>query len=123
MRREVFEGVGGLNEDQLKVAFNDVDFCLRVTRAGYRNYWTPYALLCHHESKSRGYEDTPERLARFHTEIAYMRATWLPFLEADPAYSPNLTVISEDFGFAHPPRARRPWASAPAFPPFVAPKR
>jgi glycosyltransferase involved in cell wall biosynthesis len=119
VRREVFEEVGGLNQDQLKVAFNDVDFCLRVARAGYRNYWTPYALLRHHESKSRGYEDTPERVARFQAEIAYMRSTWLPFLEADPAYSPNLTVASEDFGFAHPPRVRRPWAgysTVPAVP-------
>jgi GT2 family glycosyltransferase len=72
---DVFFEVGGLDET-LTVAFNDVDFCLKVREAGYRNAWTPFAELCHHESLSRGYEDTRERRKRFHSEITFMKAKW-----------------------------------------------
>lgn len=98
VRKSVFDQVGGLNEEQLKVAFNDVDFCLRVRAAGYRNLWTPYAELYHHESISRGADNTPEKQQRFRSEIAYMRATWSDVLDQDPAYNPNLTLDTEDFG-------------------------
>ncbi|WP_418135403.1 glycosyltransferase family 2 protein [Oceanimonas smirnovii] len=97
VRKEVFEQVGGLNEEHLKVAFNDVDFCLKVREAGYRNLFTPFAELYHHESVSRGAEDNPEKQARFQAEIAYMRQTWGPQLDNDPAYNPNLTLAYEDF--------------------------
>ncbi|MCT7656483.1 hypothetical protein MBH78_21275 [Oceanimonas sp. NS1] len=97
VRKSVFEQVGGLNEEHLKVAFNDVDFCLKVREAGYRNLWTPFAELYHHESVSRGAEDNPEKQARFQAEIAYMRKTWGPQLDNDPAYNPNLTLAYEDF--------------------------
>jgi glycosyltransferase involved in cell wall biosynthesis len=109
VRRAVYDEVGGLDEEHLSIAFNDVDFCLRLKRAGYRNYWTPRALLYHHESVSRGYEDSPEKKARFQQEVDYMRATWGPILDADPAYSPNLTLAGNDFALAFPPRVRRPW--------------
>lgn len=97
VRKSVFEEVGGLNEEHLKVAFNDVDFCLKVRKAGYRNLWTPYAKLYHHESVSRGVEDTPEKQARYQSEIAYMREAWGELLDNDPAYNPNLTLAYEDF--------------------------
>lgn len=97
VRKTVFEQVGGLNEEHLKVAFNDVDFCLKVREAGYRNLFTPFAELYHHESVSRGSEDNPEKQARFQAEIAYMRKTWGPLLDNDPAYNPNLTLAYEDF--------------------------
>jgi hypothetical protein len=100
----IYKQVGGLNENDLKVAFNDIDFCLRIREAGYRNVWTPYAELYHHESVSRGYEDTPEKQARFSAEVGYMKATWGKSLEIDPAYSPNLTIQSEDASLAWPPR-------------------
>jgi GT2 family glycosyltransferase len=106
MRREVYEQVGGLNADQLKVAFNDVDFCLKVRAAGYRNLWTPYAELYHHESASRGKEDTLEKRDRFRSEVEYMRTTWGELLDRDPAYNPNLTLTINDFTLALPPR---PW--------------
>jgi GT2 family glycosyltransferase/2-polyprenyl-3-methyl-5-hydroxy-6-metoxy-1,4-benzoquinol methylase len=111
IRREVYLQVGGLDEKSLGVAFNDVDFCLRVAEAGYRNVWTPYAELFHHESKSRGAEDTPEKQARFKSEIDYMKSRWGRRLLEDPYYSPNLTLDTENFAMAWPPRARRPWAS------------
>jgi len=63
--------LGGLNEKDLAIAFNDVDFCLKVREAGYRNIFTPYAELYHHESAARGYEDTPEKQARFAKEVNY----------------------------------------------------
>ena len=100
VRKEIFEAVGGLNENDLKVAFNDVDFCLKVQAAGYHNLWTPYAELYHHESISRGAEDTLEKQARFASEIAYMKRTWPEQLQSDPAYSVNLTKDREDFSLA-----------------------
>jgi O-antigen biosynthesis protein len=104
VRKAVFEQVGGLNEKELKVAFNDVDFCLRVSEAGYRNVWTPYADLYHHESVSRGADDSADKRARFASEVAYMRQRWASVIAADPAYNPNLTLDREDFGLAWPPR-------------------
>ncbi len=104
IRKKIYEEVGGLNEMNLQIAFNDVDFCLRVRGAGYRNVWTPYAELYHHESATRGYEDTPEKQARFATEVKYIKQRWEKLLLNDPAYSPNLTLDHEDFSLAWPPR-------------------
>ncbi|TVT30957.1 glycosyltransferase family 2 protein [Marinobacter vinifirmus] len=97
VRKEVFDEVGGLEEDNLAVAFNDVDFCLRVREAGYRNLWTPFAEAYHHESVSRGADDTPEKRDRANREAAYMKQRWGKALLHDPAYNPNLTLIHEDF--------------------------
>lgn len=97
VRKNVYEQVGGLNETHLAVAFNDVDFCLKVREAGYRNMWTPYAELYHHESVSRGADDNEEKRARAAAEVHYMRATWAEQLDNDPAYNPNLTLTHEDF--------------------------
>lgn len=104
VRKEVYLQVGGLNEKDLSVAFNDVDFCLKVLQAGYRNLWTPFAELYHHESASRGFEDTPEKQARFQREVEYMRKTWSSLLDADPAYNPNLTLGIEGWKLSWPPR-------------------
>jgi glycosyltransferase involved in cell wall biosynthesis len=97
VRKSIFLNVGALNEKDLAIAFNDVDFCLRVRESGYRNIWTPYAELYHHESVSRGAEDSPEKVARFEKEIAYMKTQWGGQLMKDPAYNPNLTLDFEDF--------------------------
>ena len=104
IRKAVYEQVGGLDEENFHVAYNDVDFCLRVRDAGYRNVWTPFADLYHHESVSRGQEDSPEKQARFAREKAYMQQRWGESLFQDPAYSPNLTLDKEDFSYAWPPR-------------------
>ncbi|MCZ6620137.1 MAG: glycosyltransferase family 2 protein, partial [Gammaproteobacteria bacterium] len=100
VRRSIFEEVGGFNETDLTIAFNDVDFCLRVRALGYRNVWTPYAELYHHESASRGHEDTPEKSKRFAAEIQFMKDSWKEELIHDPYYSPNLTRDREDFSIA-----------------------
>ena len=96
--------MNGLDAENLKISLNDVDFCLKLVAAGYRVVWTPYADLYHHESISRGYEDTPEKAARFEKERQYMLRHWGKFLTADPAYSPNLTLDTQDFVYAWPPR-------------------
>ncbi|MBT3967969.1 MAG: glycosyltransferase [Thiotrichales bacterium] len=107
IRKETYQAVNGLDE-ALQVAFNDVDFCIRIREEGYRNVWTPYAELFHHESASRGHEDTPEKQARFEQEIKFMKQRWGTLLDSDPAYNPNLTVASEDFVLACPPRVNCP---------------
>ncbi|HEV2018294.1 MAG TPA: glycosyltransferase [Gemmatimonadaceae bacterium] len=99
VRRAVFLEVGGFDE-RLGVAFNDVDFCLRAHSHGYRNVCLGFVTLIHHESKSRGYEDTPERQARFSSEIELMRKRWAPVLDRDPYYNPNLAQDREDFSIA-----------------------
>ena len=104
VRKEVFDAVGGFDEQHLSIAFNDVDLCLRIQEKGFFNVWTPYAEMYHYESASRGYEDTPEKQARFNKEIDYMRQRWGEGLLQDPAYNPNLTLDREDFSFAWPPR-------------------
>ncbi len=104
IKKSIFEEVGGLNENDLKIAFNDVDFCLKVHSAGYRNVWTPFAELIHYESKTRGFEDTPEKQARFSKEIDYMQGKWQHLIDNDPYYNPNLNNQSEDFSIASNPR-------------------
>jgi len=103
VRRDVFDEVGGLDES-FEVAFNDVDFCLRIAQRGYRNVWTPWAEMYHHESATRGYEDNPEKQARFSGEIDRLKARWGDTLQWDPAYSPNLSLESHNFTLAFPPR-------------------
>lgn len=108
VRREVYQEVGGLDE-QLKVAFNDVDFCLRVRGKGYRNVWAPGAELYHHESATRGQDTDPRHRARFASEIAFMRQRWGGTLAHDPTYNPNLSLASLTFELAPQPRTTRPW--------------
>ena len=96
-KRCVFEQVGGFDE-RLAFAFNDIDLCLKMREEGYLVIWTPYAELYHHESKTRGYEDTLEKQERFRHEIEYFRSRWKHVLEkGDPYYNPNLTLDKEDF--------------------------
>jgi len=97
VRRELYEEIGGLDEENLPIAFNDVDFCLRLGEAGYRNLWTPYAEAYHHESASRGVDNTPAKLRRFASEIEYMKRRWGDILTNDPYYSRHLTLEHEDF--------------------------
>ncbi len=104
MRRQVFIDIGGLEEKHLKVAFNDVDLCLRLREAGYRIVWTPYAELYHLESASRGTDNTLKKYLRLRHELNYMKKRWETVLTHDPCYNPNLTIEYEDFSLAWPPR-------------------
>ena len=103
MRKQLFDEAGGFDET-LAVAFNDVDLCLRLHAMGYRNLYTPYAELYHHESATRGYEDTPEKMARFKKETQILQERWMSLLMNDPFYNPNLTLSGEPFTLAWPPR-------------------
>jgi GT2 family glycosyltransferase len=102
VRRELWQELGGLEEEHLAVAFNDVDFCLRIREAGWRVVWTPYAELIHHESVTRGPETL--RIKEFVAETRFMQRRWGVALERDPAYNPNLTLVYEDWSLAWPPR-------------------
>ena len=95
VRREVYEELNGLDEDHFKVAFNDVDFCLRTRKAGYKIVYTPYSVLYHHESKSRGDDNHPSRIKRFRYEVKQMKARWGDVLSNDPFFSPNFTYQQE----------------------------
>jgi O-antigen biosynthesis protein len=106
VKKALFEQVGGLNDQELAVGFNDVDFCLKLVEAGYRNVWTPYAELIHHESATRGQDNSPEKQRRAEKELRYMRKRWGDKLYVDPAYNPNLTDGRDDMSFAWPPRSR-----------------
>jgi len=97
VRKDVYNEVGGLNERFLKVTYNDVDLCLKIMKAGYRNLWTPDAELYHHESISRGKNNTWRKKYRAKIEFNYMRIKWSSLLDNDPAYNPNLTLVHEDF--------------------------
>lgn len=110
IRREVYDEVGGFNEQELAVSFNDVDFCIRIRQAGYRIIWTPHAELYHYESISRGDPNgTPETSARNDAEIAYLQRQWGRVLSNDPFYNPNLSLKSESFALAPGTRAPKPW--------------
>lgn len=97
VRKSIFDEVGGLNET-LAVAFNDIDFCLKVRQAGKLVVYNPYAELYHYESKSRGLEDSPEKIARFNKEVETFKTNWREILEkGDPYYNPNLTLRDTNF--------------------------
>jgi GT2 family glycosyltransferase len=95
--RSVFDDVGGFNETELSVAFNDIDLCLKIREQGHGIVFAADVVLIHHESLSRGLEDVPSKILRAHSEVAYMRARWATLLDCDPFYSPNLTLVHEDF--------------------------
>ena len=97
IRAELFRQVGGFTEE-LAVAFNDIDLCLKVRETGALVVYNPYALFHHYESKSRGLEDTPEKVERFNREIAGFMKRWPEILEkGDPYYNPNLTLRKSNF--------------------------
>jgi glycosyltransferase involved in cell wall biosynthesis/uncharacterized coiled-coil protein SlyX len=101
LRKQVFNEVEGFDEN-FSVTFNDVDLCLRIHERGYRNLYTPYAEMYHHESKTRG-------LLAHQSEEDYFAIRWKAYIEGDPAYNPNLSLNSENFALAFPPRVHQPW--------------
>jgi GT2 family glycosyltransferase len=107
VKKSIYEEVGGLDETNLAVAFNDVDLCLKIRERGYRNVWTPHAELYHHESASRGFDATS---ARFQKETEYMRKRWIAQLASDPFYNVNFSLeMGRCFELAVPSRRVKPW--------------
>lgn len=116
VRRGVYEQVGGFDVS-LPVAFNDVDFCIRVRRAGVRIVWTPAVEMMHHESATLGAPGTPERRTQFARDVDDVRRRWADILDHDPYYSPNLSLgSSSQFQLASPPRIPYPPDYPPAGP-------
>lgn len=98
IKKSIYDEVKGLNQEDLKIAFNDVDFCLRVQEKGYKNIYTPYCEAYHYESISRGTEDNPEKVERFNKEVKFMQNRHKDILEnGDPFYNINLTLTKENF--------------------------
>lgn len=108
-KRDLYERLGGLDEKHLPVAFNDVDYCLRVREAGYKVVWTPHAELYHHESVSRGKDKTFRRRLRAWREVRYMRKRWREQMKNDPFYNPNFSYGRPDFRLDVVPRVGRNW--------------
>ena len=96
VKKSLYEQVGGLDESFV-ISLNDVDFCLKVRHAGYLVVYDPYAELYHHESKTRGYENTEAKKRRFQEEIEYMRCHWMPDILRDPYYNENLSLKASDY--------------------------
>ena len=102
--KKLFFQVGGFNEQNLPVAFNDIDFCLKLINAGYHNAITPFSRLIHHESISRGLDDIPENAQRYANEKTWMQGQWGFLLNNDPTYNPNLSLESHNFELSRRPR-------------------
>lgn len=106
--RKIFELVQEFNQEDLPVAFSDVDLCLRIGELGYDIVWTPYAQLLHHESLSRGiHTGNEEQRLIFEKHVKYMSERWAPLLERDPFYNVNATLAQASFQPAFPPRIPR----------------
>lgn len=116
VRKSLYEEVDGLDEINLPVAYNDVDFCLRLRSKGYVNIFTPFAELYHLESASRGPDTDPDKLDAFHAARAYMRRRWQAVIDLDPYYNPNLSLSDEPFSLAFPSRRVPPWRNCSASP-------
>ena len=105
VRREAWDQVRGMDAANLPIAFNDVDFCLRLREAGWEIVWSPYVEMYHHESTTRG-PDTGPRAEAFKREVDYMESRWgFNALRCDPYYNPNLSLDGEDYSLAWPPRS------------------
>jgi GT2 family glycosyltransferase len=114
IRRSVYLEVGGMDEANFAVAFNDLDLCLRLGEHGYRVVWTPHAELFHMESKTRGRVDTEEKAAQERREIDVLWRLWRHAFDLDPFHNPNLTCAWNEPLRLCPPRRRKPWLRSDA---------
>ena len=113
VRRAVFLEVGGFDEANLPIAFNDVDLCLRIGQRGLRHVWTPFAELLHHESASRGKDHSPENIARSDSENHHMRKAWGVLLDSDPFFNPNFSRTDHTHQLPRPGRRVPSWRLPP----------
>jgi O-antigen biosynthesis protein len=116
VRKSVYRELGGMDEANLAIAFNDVDFCLRARAKGYRVVWTPFAELYHMESASRGSDLVPEQIDRFRREVAFIAQRWSASIPSDPYYNPNLSLRGDQPDLAFPPTIVPPWRVSSAAP-------
>jgi O-antigen biosynthesis protein len=109
IRKDTYLEAGEFDEKNLKVAYNDVDFCLKVRELGYNNLWTPFAQLYHHESLSRGNDMSEKNWLRFKKEQSYMLSKWKDAMSKDPYFNPNLAIETHTTQYAFPPNVRYEW--------------
>lgn len=107
--KSLFIQVGGFDEENLPISFNDLDYCLKLREASYRVIFTPYVELYHYESLSRGKDTTPEAQARSKREADYIRKKWGKYINHDPYYNPNLNYKKPDFTLNLFPKIKKPW--------------
>jgi len=110
VKKSKYLEIDGLDEKNLPVSYNDVDFCLRLEERGYRNLWTPFAEFYHHESASRGFKDTIQKVDQYKSDSEYMLSRWRDKIENDPYINPNLTVNNNWPYPAMKPRVKKPWS-------------
>jgi O-antigen biosynthesis protein len=111
VKTAIYKEVGGMDEKNLPIEYNDVDFCLKIEEHGYRNLWTPFAEFYHHENATRGYRDTIEKNEQHKLASDYMHSRWGSRIENDPAYNANLTLNNSWPYPAQMPRIKKPWKS------------
>jgi GT2 family glycosyltransferase len=109
--RSLYQQLGGLDEARLPVAFNDVDYCLRVRRSGFKVVWTPHAQLYHHESVSRSRDKSWRRRYRAWRELRFMQKSWKEEMKNDPFYNPNFSYLRTDFVLSIVPNVQKPWTA------------
>jgi GT2 family glycosyltransferase len=109
VKKELFELVGGLDEQNLSIAYNDVDFCLKLREKGFYNLWTPFSMLYHHESLSRGDDFDERNIERFKKEHAYILRKWKKFISNDSYFNPNLSPETQVTALAYPPKVLFSW--------------
>ena len=110
-RKSTYVSLGGLDDRELKIAYNDVDYCLRLKEAGYKIYYVASVVHIHHESYSRGLDISAEKAARLRAESEVMFSRWGHLIAADPYHNPNLSLQAQDGAYASPPRIQYPWRS------------
>ena len=105
VKKRHYEEVGGLNENNLSIALNDIDLCLKLKSKGYSNIFTPFCEAIHHESVSRGYEVSSENRERFSKEVDYFKRKWIEVIKSgDPFYNSQLTLQKEDYSLSEKSR-------------------
>jgi GT2 family glycosyltransferase len=90
VKKDTFEKVGGFDSKNLKIAFNDIDLCLKISSLGFRNIYTPFAKLYHLESQTRSKINS-------RNEVSYMQRKWASVIDLDPLFNPNLSLSSESY--------------------------
>ena len=109
VKKSLYLNVGGMDEENLPVTFNDIDLCLKIRDSGYRIIWTPNAQLYHMESASRDDDLSPDSMERWTSELEYFTNKWGNTLFEDPYFNPNLSLLDENLSLAYPPRVNYPW--------------
>lgn len=114
VKKEIFLKANGFDEENLKITYNDVDFCLKLVKLGYRNIWTPFAQLIHFDSLSRGSDFDPMNYSRFKKEHSFILKKWQHYIKNDPYFNHNLGIETLSHTYAFPPKRKYEWQTGKA---------